>query len=214
MNQTQKGFTLIELLVVIGIIGLLAATLLPAIFGGKLTADIAADQGQLTRHYAWLTEYQHRFKSFPTEGGHKFVLDTWCKNIAEHSDQNLAFYFNPRTRVAGRYQELRKLDVDTVFTDLRSVTSDDTDYAGRAKKNINGNMVSGKEAWMADDNELGWAFPNGSINVLYGDGHVRELTYEVDLKDKFGLGPIDPNGAPFQTWGPSSLHPDLQKLDR
>ena len=46
------------------------------------------------------------------------------------------------------------------------------------------------------------------------DGHVRELTYEIDLKEKYGLGPIDANGPPFQTWGPSSPHPDLQKLDR
>ncbi|HLQ38939.1 MAG TPA: hypothetical protein VK348_14110, partial [Planctomycetota bacterium] len=72
---------------------------------------------------------------------------------------------------------------------------------------------SGREAMMADDNEDGLSFRDGTINVLFGDGSVKELHYEDDIMKKYGLGPLDP-ANPVPTWGKSSPVPELQKLEK
>ena len=212
MKRLQAGFTLIELLVVIGIIGLLAAAFLPDIIGSRLTANIAADSANLSKHYSWLTNYKTRLKHYPTEGGHKFVLDTWVKGVVEHTPQNIQYYFTPGIRESDpHYLELSKADADTIWPDLRSVTSMDTDYAGRAKEFLKGNIESGKEAWIANDNENGWAFADGSVNILFGDGSVRTLNFAEDLKEKYGWPNLE---TVMPTFGPDSPVPELKKLDR
>jgi len=200
---------------VIGIIGLLAATLLPAILGAKESTNISVDQMQLRKHHYWIELYRTKYKSYPREGGCKFVLDTWVRpGVVEHTEQNFAFYFNPRTRAENdTFNELSKGDLDKLWSDLAQVNSQDTDYAGRAKEWKKDLADSGREAMMADDNEDGLSFRDGTINVLFGDGSVKELHYEDDIMKKYGLGPLDP-AKPVPTCGKSSPVPELQKLEK
>jgi len=201
------GFTLIELLVVISILSLLVVTFLPDIIAAVGTANQKTDAQQLNKHFFWINLYKEQMKGYPDGGGHEFVLGSWVKRICEHTPQNLAFFFTPGIRdTDDHYKELREQDLDKLWPDIQSTTSEDTHYAGRQKEKKR-DMVSGLEAWMANDQEGGNAFKDGSINVLYGDGVVRNLQLELELK-KYNWSKEQ---GPFPV-GPESPHPDLQKL--
>lgn len=203
------GFTLIELLVVIGILSLLVVTFAPDLIAAWGTANQAADAKQLDKHFYWINTYKTRFGTYPEGGGHQFILGTWTKGIVEHTPQNLDVYFTPGVRETDDYYlQLKQQDPETIWQ-AGNITSLDTHYAGRASQFKRG-MDSGKEAWMANDNEGGLAFKDGTINVLYGDGVVRPLLAERELKE---LGYVLSAENPFEV-GPNSPHPDLKKLEK
>ena len=72
-----------------------------------------------------------------------------------------------------------------------------------------GRIFSGNVPWIANDNEFGPAFTDGSINVLMGDGVVRTLYIDPDFLD-YGLT-VQMVEEPFPV-GPDSPHPLLQQL--
>ena len=73
-------------------------------------------------------------------------------------------------------------------------------------------MDRGTEPWMADDCELTMPFTTkGSINVLYGDGTVKELMLDPDLM-KYGYTAQELKDGKTFLVGPGSPHPDLAKL--
>ena len=106
--------------------------------------------------------------------------------------------------------DLREQDIDEIWPDFDSVSSADTHFAGRALGNRR-HMMSGRESWMATDNEGGNTYQDGSVLMLYGDGVVKELTR--NKQTKFGA-PSDPRKPFTMTVGETSLHKDLRKLRR
>ncbi|MCA8954695.1 MAG: prepilin-type N-terminal cleavage/methylation domain-containing protein [Planctomycetes bacterium] len=206
MKKTQSGFTLIELMVVIGIIGLLAAALLPAILENKVDANKAADEANLRWHYQAITRYENRYKRYPPGGGCKFIIGPWVSQVVEATPQNLDRYFSAQEKDQHKF-ELSDQGVANIWKRIEDVTSQDTNFAGRAKEHMRG-MVSGNEIWMATDNEFGGTYPDGSIVVLNGDGSTRQFLRDRELKDYIDL---DDKSA-YVKVGPESPHPGLQKL--
>jgi len=59
------GFTLVELLVVIGIIAVLAALIVPAVFQARVTARNAAIKAEIDMLHMAIMNYKNEFGSFP-----------------------------------------------------------------------------------------------------------------------------------------------------
>lgn len=217
MRRTQSGFTLIELLIVIGIIGVLAAALLPQLMQGQDAANALADQQNLRTHYQWMLDYKRKHSDMlPSEAGYKFVMSTWTAGGYDHTPENLDRFFTPGPAKTNdpQYASLLKMiksDPKLVWPDLASTSTLDTHYVGRAKAHFRTRENGADEAWMADDNENGYNLRDGTINVLFYGSTVRTYSYQ-ELKEQHGLGDMS-NDAPVPTWGPNSPIAPCQKLD-
>jgi prepilin-type N-terminal cleavage/methylation domain-containing protein len=204
------GFTLIELLVVIAILGLLIASFAPDIFGSRLRARIAADQQNLRWHYQQFTLYEQKYKKLPSKTGHKFVLAPWVEGVVQRTEQNMDRYWTPETNDP-RKDELKSQEPEQIWRSFDELSSEDTNYAGPGATVVRQlRLGNGKLPLMADDNEFGPAWEDWTINVLLGDGNVKELTI-LDLQE-YGFD-SDAEGANFEV-GPESAHPLLQQLER
>ena len=82
-------------MVVIGIIGVLAAFLIPNIQDAMSNATVAAEQGNMREVYNWMTMYKNNNKqAWPTESGQKFLLKLWKSGTIERSEKNAKRFFS------------------------------------------------------------------------------------------------------------------------
>lgn len=208
--RRSAGFTLIELLVVIGIIGLLAAALLPNVLGASVAGNIAADKANLDWHYKELLRFKNRGSSWPKEGGCNLVLAPWVSGQIEKTPENRDRYFTPGLDdpvVDG----LRLEDVTQLWTNYGEVNSESTHYAGRARDHLRGNWWGkNAEPVMSNDNEFGSAFADGTVNILMAGGAVRTLYRQNENELKQYWDDDDPDF--YIEVGSSSPVPELQKL--
>jgi len=204
------GFTLIEILVVIGIISLLMVWLLPNITAGKQSAMEFGCRTNLTHIYQHIQIYENRHRKMPGGGGPRMLWNLW--HDIEHTEKNRDLFFCPAVEDPYVNDEIRRIPLDDLWRNPEDFTSRDTHYACRAKRFYKG-MHSGREAWIADDNEGGNNHRSGGISILFGDGTVKDLT-KLELEEK-GLwgGDDDPEVEYVFPVGPDSPYKPLQKLD-
>lgn len=211
MRVQPRGFTLIELLVVMAILSLLAAALIPYLIGAQLAAAKTYDRLSLRFHYAALLDYEKRYGHLPVESGHEFVLAPWVKGVVEHTETNRDRYFSAALTDDPRRIALQNESIDEIWRALESTSSEDTHYAGRSKESRR-RMRSGREIWLATDNEGGNVYSDGCVLALYGDGTVREIYRDPQML-KYGAPTEHVEGYEIDV-GPDSPHPDLRKLRR
>jgi len=217
MNQDSRaGFTLIELLVVITILSLLIVAFAPDIFGALTRGEKAADQANLRFHYAQLEQYRAKYQGLPTKPGHKFVLASWIDGVCQKSEQNFSRFWTPGpTDQDPRFRELRetaKLDPKSLWRSYDEVDSEDTHYAGVSTEQLHSRTrlwTNADEPLIANDNEFGWIFQDGTMHVLMGDGSVKVF----NLKDLQTLGFDGDAEQEYVEVGPQSTIELLRKLE-
>lgn len=212
MKRT-RGFTLIELLIVITILGVLTTYMLPNIVQGGETANHFACQRNLGKIHALLIEYKGKKQHYPMKSGVKFLLAPWTDGICERSETNRDYFFCPsfRENDAHLHETIRKTPLEDLWLSPDRVTSLDSHYAGRRRgdADVPMNIGLGNACIASDDNEHGSNHPDKNVNMLFGDGSVRQVLF-ADLQYE-GLVKKEDPCLPV---GPESPHKPLRQLSR
>lgn len=175
----------------------IAGGFLPDLGTARSSANRSADAANLQQLHGWLA-LQRQTGRMPTEGGHRLLLQLWTSGVIERTPRNLDRFFTPGRERDLHWRELRERLVhgEAIWRDLAGTSSRDTHYAALATPYL-GSLFDPRQPIAADDCEDGWPFADPQVNVLYGDGTVRQL----ELKE-------------LPVIGPSSSVPALRQLER
>ncbi|MFN7590553.1 MAG: type II secretion system protein [Planctomycetota bacterium] len=213
-RAVQSGFTLIELLIVVGIIGLLSAVLVPQLLESKAVILARAEEGHLKKLGTFFTIYKARNKeSLPVEGGHKLLLALWTSKVMNHTEENFGFFWTPESQDPVFLEKRAMVSKgEDPWPTLAGTSSDDTHYAGRAKKELRGlSNTSEQQAVAATDNEGMNCLADGTVCVLYNDFLTTKLFFAEQLIQDHGA--VDPRKEPVVMVGESALIPACKKLE-
>jgi prepilin-type N-terminal cleavage/methylation domain-containing protein len=215
-HALRAGFTLLEMMVVIGIIGLLAAFLVPNIMQAMGQATVTAEQANMRELYTWLTMYKtNHDNGWPTATGQKFILQLWKDGTVERSEKNAKRFFsageNSTEYLASLGFDPEETSVIDYLTDWDSLAPGAINYAGfdpqgdrtlrRKLNNAPGSVTIIANATFAHRNAIVYMTADGEIHTL----NIQELLDEgVLTQEDIDMG-IVPVGA-------SSPLPELQTV--
>jgi prepilin-type N-terminal cleavage/methylation domain-containing protein len=164
----KRGFTLVELIIVIGIIALLAASLIVAVSGFSGHAREEATKGLLDRIRLAMDEYKKDFGDYPPDGFDKEEYDN--NDSIMYGSQTLVYYLAWRTGEKGAVKiELKKRE---------RRPGDDEDRMVPAHGN--------KPYLVLDDSELG---PGFHPDILDAWGLPLHYDYNIGEKSAFQDSP-------------------------
>ncbi|MEZ5976642.1 MAG: prepilin-type N-terminal cleavage/methylation domain-containing protein [Planctomycetota bacterium] len=205
-KTARAGFTLIELMAVILIIGILMGFLVPQIPAYIEQSKITASKANLKEIYSGILAYENKFGNLPNKySGVRFFACLVFDGVWENTKGSARKLTCPGVDTSA-LEGIRDLPPTEWYNDRDAIDGTYSSYAGRNCAEFPLRNHSGKDAWVATDNDPQMNFRTTTL-VLYGDGNVESIELAT-LHEKGTL-------APEEEWlevGPGSPVEDLTKL--
>lgn len=191
-------------MVVILIIGILAAYLLPKIPEAIEGAKITASRKNLADIYGGTVTYESKFNRLPSDSGVRFFASLIYTGVWENTPTSARKLTCPGVDLSAL--SIGDLPEEEWFIDPDVIDGSYSAYAGRDTEQFPLRKRSGRDAWVATDNDPMMNFETTTL-VLMGDGSVERL----EIFDLVQEGILD-EGEDYLAVGPDSPYEELRKL--